>query len=326
MLLLAIVFMVTLALTGGAYLITQRTLENRESAKVRDRLAGRDARKKSDEKAVAGKPLFVGEDASGKTLVQRLITKLSLDRALQTLIEQAGVNWAPGQVVLGSLGAALVAVNVIWYLAHPAIRPFVAPLALTAGALPVGYLRLKRKRRIAAFEAQFPDALQFISRAMKAGHAFSVSLEMLHREFSQPLSGEFRRTFEEQNLGLPIDTALDKLARRMPLLDVQFFVAAVVLQKRTGGNLAEILDNLATLIRERFKLRGQIRAVSAQGRMSSMVLTAIPLVVSGILYFVNRPHMLFFLEEETGRWMALLAAGFVAVGFLVMQQIVKIEV
>jgi tight adherence protein B len=149
---------------------------------------------------------------------------------------------------------------------------------------------------------------------------------MLHKEFAEPLAGEFRRAFEEQNLGLPIDTALEKLARRMPMLDVQFFVAAVILQKRTGGNLAEILDKLSTLIRERFKLRGQIRSISAHGRLSSAVLTAIPIVVGIMMYFVNPEHMQFFVEEEVGRLMAGLAVGFVILGYFVMRQIVKIEV
>ncbi len=111
---------------------------------------------------------------------------------------------------------------------------------------------------------------------MRAGHAFSVSLEMIHREFQEPLAGEFRRTFEEHNLGLPLDVALQKLAKRVPSLDVHFFVSAVLLQKRTGGNLAEILDKLAYVIRERFKLRGRIRAVSAHGRMTGTALSCIP--------------------------------------------------
>ena len=124
---------------------------------------------------------------------------------------------------------------------------------------------LKRKARLQRFEELFPDALEFVSRSMRAGHAFSVSLEMIHREFQEPIAGEFRRTFEEHNLGLPIEVALQKLAKRVPSLDVHFFVSAVLLQKRTGGNLAEILDKLAYVIRERFKLRGRIRAVSAHG-------------------------------------------------------------
>jgi len=208
--------------------------------------------------------------------------------------------------------------------------PYFKSLAVVVGAvcglLPLLFLRRKRKSRMARFETQFPDALEFVSRSMRAGHAFSVSLEMLHQEFPDPLGGEFKRTFDEQNLGLPMDVALEKLGRRIHMIDVQFFVSAVLLQKRTGGNLAEILDKLAGLIRERFKLRGQIRTISAQGRMSGAVLTAIPIVVGCIMFYVNPEHMRFFSDDPYGTWMAGLAVGFQILGFLVIRKIVNIEV
>ncbi len=322
MTLLLIIFVVTMALSGITYLVATRKLEERDTAKVHDRLVGKTQPAESGAQAT---PLFLLDSERHKSLLAKLLTALNADRGLQELIEQAGLGWAPGQVVLASLGLGLVAFNVVWYMFLP-FRELAFVLGPGAMLLPLAFLRWKRTRRIRAFEAQFPDSLQFIARAMRAGHAFSVSLEMLHKEFPDPLGGEFRRAFEEQNLGLPIDVALEKLAKRLPLMDTQFFVAAVVLQKRTGGNLAEILDNLSKLIRERFKLRGEIRTISAQGRMSSMVLTAIPVVVATMLYFVNRPHMMFFVENEWGRLMAMLALAFVVAGFLIMSRIVKIEV
>ena len=326
MALLAIIFIATLAVSGLTYVFVQKTFQTRESAKVRDRLAGKPAaRKKKAGGDDGSKPLFLsGDDA--KTLLAKALQKLNVDRGLNTLVEQAGVTWAPGQVALACVSFALVAFNLCWYLAPPQIKELAFLISPAAGSLPLLYLKRKRKKRIFAFEGQLPDALQFIARAMRAGHAFSVSLEMLHKEFSQPLSGEFRRAFEEQNLGLPMESALEKLAQRMPLLDVQFFVAAVVLQKRTGGNLAEILENLSVLIRERFKLRGEIRSISAQGRLSSLVLTCIPLTVAVMMYFVNRQHMMFFVEDEIGNLMAGAAIGFVLLGYFVMSRIVKIEV
>ncbi len=221
--------------------------------------------------------------------------------------------------------ATLAAFNAVWYLTPFGVMPSIAA-AGAAGVAPFVYIRRLRKKRVAAFESQFPDSLQFIARAMRSGHAFSVSLEMVHQEFPNPLGGEFRRTFEEQNLGLPMQTALEKFGERMPLMDVRFFIAAVLLQKRTGGNLAEILDKLAGLIRDRFKLRGQIRTISAHGKLSSIVLTAIPAVVGILMWFVHREHMQFFIEDEMGQWMALLALGLQALGYLVMRQIVKVEV
>jgi tight adherence protein B len=161
---------------------------------------------------------------------------------------------------------------------------------------------------------------------MRAGHAFSVSLEMLHREFQEPLSGEFRRTFDEHNLGLPLDQALMKLAKRVPSLDVHFFVSAVMLQKRTGGNLAEILDKLAYVIRERFKLRGKIRAISAHGRMTGMALTIIPLSVALMMFYVNPSYVSFFIEEEVGNIMMGAAIFLQILGYLIIRKIVTIEI
>jgi tight adherence protein B len=161
---------------------------------------------------------------------------------------------------------------------------------------------------------------------MRAGHAFSVSLEMIHREFQEPVAGEFRRTFEEHNLGLPIEIALQKLATRVPSLDVHFFVSAVLLQKRTGGNLAEILDKLAYVIRERFKLRGRIRAVSAHGKMTATALSAIPAAVAVLMFYTNPDYVKFFFKDDTGNIMLGSAVFLQMVGYLIMKKIVNIEV
>ncbi len=323
MILLALLFTVTLAITGVTWWAVQRTLSGRDAVKVRDRLAGKAP---SATTKIQAQALFDAADGERQALLPRLLSWLNVDKSLEGLLDQAGSSWTSGQVLLSMLVAGLVAFNLCWYMAPPQIRQIGFPIALGAAILPILYLKRRKTTRVYAFEGQFPDALQFIARAMRAGHAFSVSLEMLHKEFAEPLSGEFRRAFEEQNLGLPIDTALEKLARRMPMLDVQFFVAAVILQKRTGGNLAEILDKLSTLIRERFKLRGQIRSISAHGRLSSAVLTCIPISVGVLMYFVNPDHMKFFVEDEMGRLMAGLAVAFVILGYVVMRQIVKIEV
>lgn len=324
---LVIIFIFVLVLSTGIYLAVHSFFDKRDAGAVRDRLADRPAAPVNDGAARPGQKAALFEAGSApKSIGGRILTWFDMDRRLHQMAEQAGVEWMPGQIVMGCLGLAFAAFNLCWYMLPPGIRYVSFIAAAGGGALPLLYLRRARRKRIAAFEAQFPDALLFVARAMRAGHAFSVSLDMLQKEFDKPLSSEFHIVFEEQNLGLPIDIALDKLAKRMPMLDVRFFVAAVVLQKRTGGNLGEILEKLAGLIRERFKLRGQIRTISAHGRMSSAVLTAIPIVVAIMMYFVNRAHMMFFVEEETGQWMAGLAVAFVCAGFLIMRQIVKIEV
>jgi len=214
---------------------------------------------------------------------------------------------------------------VAWHAA-PLYREYaVAPgLALAAG--PALFVIRKRRARLKKFEEQFPESLEFLARSMRAGHAFSVALEMIHSEFQEPLAGEFRRAFDEQNLGLPLDVALEKMAQRVPLMDVHFFVSAVLLQKRTGGNLAELLDKLAYLIRERFKLRGRIRAISAHGRMTGMVLSMIPVAVGLIMFYVNPFYAQFFVEDETGRMMMAGAIGLQLLGYGVIKKIVSIEV
>jgi tight adherence protein B len=194
------------------------------------------------------------------------------------------------------------------------------------GVMPLLHIVRTKNKRLHKFEEQFPESLEFVARSMRAGHAFSVSLEMIHREFQEPLAGEFRRTFDEHNLGMPLDAALLKLAHRIPLLDVHFFVSAVLLQKRTGGNLAEILDKLAYLIRERFKLRGKIRAISAHGRMTGIALTMIPVGVATLMFYVNPSYASFFFEDEIGNYMVGAAVALQVVGYLIIRKIVSIEV
>jgi tight adherence protein B len=223
-----------------------------------------------------------------------------------------------------AFGAGFV---VAWVLLPGAIpRAFAFLVGLVIAPFPFGYVFMQRRSRLSKFEAIFPETLEFISRSMRAGHAFSVSLEMIYREFAEPVSGEFRRTFEEANLGLPIEVALQGLAKRIPSLDVHFFVSAVLLQKRTGGNLAEILDKLAYVIRERFKLRGRIRAVSAHGRMTATSLSCIPVAVSILMFYTNPDYVKFFFEDQVGNIMMGVAIGLQIIGYLIMKKIVNIEV
>jgi tight adherence protein B len=218
----------------------------------------------------------------------------------------------------GFLGATIITANT-----HPLVA---LAAAAVLGLLPLWYVRRKGRRRVHSFEEQFPDCLEFVARSMRAGHAFSVAIEMAHREFSDPLGGELRRTFEEQNLGQPLEIVLRKLSQRVPSMDVQFFVSAVLLQKRTGGNLAELLDKLAQLIRERFKLRARIRAVSAQGLMSGRILSAIPAGVAVMMFAINPQYGRFFMDDPVGRELLAAALGLQLLGYLIITKIVTFEV
>ena len=293
-----------------------------------DRLKGRLLGTSKPKKAKTGgvnQSLIQGEEKAA-LLAVKFLQKYQLQAKLENLIEQAGMKWSVSRFINTTLIACVGGWAFAWIMLPPQLRRLSYLIAIAAAALPLLFVTRKRTGRMRRFEELFPDSLEFVARSMRAGHAFSVSLEMIHREFQEPLAGEFRRTFEEHNLGLPLDMALQKLAQRVPSLDVHFFVSAVLLQKRTGGNLAEILDKLAYVIRERFKLRGRIRAISAHGRMTGIALTCIPLAVGIIMFYVNPEYAKFFFLDDVGNIMLVAAITLQVIGYIVIKQIVKIEV
>lgn len=325
---MAIFIMIAVAVWLGSmaiwYLVTN-VLKSKDVDKIKSRLAGKEpkAKVKSEKR---GPALIEAEDLQTGKFALKVLKKWDLQQKLQTMLEQAGLKWRLARLVHACLGCFLLGYLGVHFFIPPKYRVLGLIPAFGCGFLPILHVLRKRKSRLHRFEELFPDSLEFVSRSMRAGHAFSVSLEMIHREFQEPLASEFKRAFEEHNLGLPLDVALEKLAKRVPLLDVQFFVSAVILQKRTGGNLAEILDKLAFIIRERFKLRGKIRSISAHGKMTGTALSSIPMVVAGMMFFTNREYILFFFNDEVGNYMMVAGLGLQALGYWIIQQIVKIEV
>lgn len=302
--------------------VATNVMRKRDVDQMKDLVSGKTPRSR----AGGGSASLMKTDKQPKREVfARMVLGQDLNQKLRTFIEQAGVDWDPARVVFTSLILAVVGFNLFWYIV-PRGQPisFIGVFAGLAG--PFLFIYSRRRKRLRKFEAQFPDALEFAARAMRSGHAFSVSLEMLHKEYAPPLGEEFRRTFDEQNLGLPLEVALERLGSRVPLLDVQFFVSAVMLQKRTGGNLAGLLDNLAYLMRERFKLRGRIRAVSAHGRISGLVLSMIPLAVALMMFVTNPEYILFFLDDPDGKIMLVVCIFLQLLGFVSIRKIVDIGV
>jgi tight adherence protein B len=295
-----------------------------EVQRVKERLLGKTKRQKSQGSAEA--PALIKSDEQQTSLAQKVLDNLQLAERVESLIEQAGLRWTPAKLMQMALAGGLGGFCFAWYLMPPPFDRLAWLTGLGGFCLPLLYVIRKGKARMKKFEELFPDSLEFVARSMRAGHAFSVSLEMIHREFSEPLAGEFRRTFDEQNLGLPLDIALQNLAKRVPLLEVHFFVSAVLLQKRTGGNLSELLDKLAVLIRERFKLRGRIKAISAHGRITATTLSIIPLAVAFLMFYTNREYVEFFVKDPVGNEMAGVAIFFQLVGYLIMKKIVSIEI
>jgi tight adherence protein B len=292
--------------------------------RIRQRLHGSPKEKARKQGEDQPKELIQREDTVTARVTVKLLQKWALHDKLQELLEQAGLKWKVPRLIHACMACFIGTYVLLWQIAD--LRMIGLALSAGAGALPVWYVTRKRNSRMSKFEEQFPESLEFVARSMRAGHAFSVSLEMIHREFQEPLASEFKRTFEEHNLGLPLETSLQKLAKRVPLLDVHFFVSAVLLQKRTGGNLAEILDKLAYVIRERFKLRGRIKAVSAHGKMTGMALTLIPVGCGVILFYVNPYYATFFFHDEVGHYMIAAALGLQLLGYAIIQKIVTIEV
>jgi tight adherence protein B len=301
-----------------------RAFRHSDLDRLKSRLLGTNKSKKN--KGLAQNASLIHTDEKNSLLSAKFFQRFQLQTKLQEMLEQAGMKWTTHRLVNTCLLAVVAGWAVAWILLPGHFQRFSYLAGLLTGLLPILHVAHKRTVRMRRFEELFPDSLEFVARSMRAGHAFSVSLEMIHREFQEPLAGEFRRTFEEHNLGLPLDVALQKLGKRIPSLDVHFFVSAVLLQKRTGGNLAEILDKLAYVIRERFKLRGRIRAISAHGRMTGAALTCIPIGVAVIMFYVNPEYVRFFFLDEVGNLMLGAAVVLQLIGYAIIRQIVKIEV
>jgi tight adherence protein B len=240
------------------------------------------------------------------------------------LIDQAGSKTGVSTVLVTSLALGIgLAFVVTMVLRHPA---GLVPGFLLGASAPFGVLLRKRSVRVRRFEEQFPEALDLLSRAIKAGHAFQTAMGMVAEEGADPMGPEFRKTFEEQNYGLPLKDALNNLATRMPLLDVRFFVTAVLIQRETGGNLSEILDNLAHVVRERFKILRQVRVYTAHGRLTGYVLLALPAFLAVALMLINPEHMGVLFTERMGQVMIAGTVVMQTIGYFWIRKVVKIEV
>jgi len=240
------------------------------------------------------------------------------------LFDQADVSLSAAQFFGISGGLAAAGGVAVWVAK---LNPFLIPLAAVIGALlPLTWLLLKRKRRLKAFQAQLPDALELIARALRAGHSLAAGLNLVADEMPAPVGVEFGRAFEEQNLGIPLEDALKSLCRRVPNLDLKFFATAVILQRTTGGDLAEILDKIGYLIRERFRIWGQVQALTGEGRLSGIVLLALPPVLFLAVYNLNPKYASKLFTDPMGQQMLFFAAVTQIIGALVIRKIVNIKV
>ncbi|HLZ34469.1 MAG TPA: type II secretion system F family protein [Nitrospira sp.] len=206
--------------------------------------------------------------------------------------------------------------------------PFLLALlsAVVCGVLPAGYLFWLKSQRMAMFERQLPEALELVSRALKAGHAFSVGLKLVGDEAADPIGVEFRRVFDEVSMGVALPQALQNMTDRLDCVDLRFFVTSVLVQRETGGNLAEIIDSLAGLIRRRFELQLRVKALSAEGRFSAVILFFLPLVVGGVLFKMNPEYMTTLFTDPMGQNMVMVGSFLMVTGAIIMKRMVDIKV
>src|SRR5215467_16337308 len=218
------------------------------------------------------------------------------------------------------IGSSLIA---SYFISH---FYFSLPIAILAAAMPFIVVAFKRNRRLHKFEEYFPEALDLLGRAVRAGHAFTTGLEMISKECPEPLAGEFRTAFEEQNFGLPLRDALLNIAERVPRIDVRFFVTAILIQKETGGNLAEILDGLSRVIRDRFRIYRDVQVKTAQGRLTAAILIVLPIFLGIVLTALNPDYMKVLFEDPRGPLVIAIAAGLQVIGSAILWKIIHFEV
>ena len=257
--------------------------------------------------------------------LHELLATMRRAQPLRVLHRQADCRIPLGSLVLAMPLLGLLGLfGGVWILRFPFIIALV-PAALL-GAAPVGYLYWLKTQRMRHFDQQLPEALELVSRALRAGHAFSVGLKLVGEEAADPMGIEFRRVFDEVSMGVALPQALQNMTERLDSVDLRFFVTSVLVQRETGGNLAEIIDGLAGLIRKRFELHLKVRALSAEGRFSGIILFCLPLILAMLLYQMNPEYMGLLFTDPIGQTMIMIGSFLMVTGAFVMKRIITIKV
>ena len=256
--------------------------------------------------------------------VHRLLVHWTWSSRLRDFVSQAGMKTKPAKLLLMSVVIGLGS-YLITKILYPQF-PVALLAAILATVAPFSIVALKRRRRLREFEAHFPEALDLLGRAVRAGHAFTTGLEMIAKESSEPVAGEFRATFEEQNFGLPLRDALLNMTERIPLVDVRFFVTALLIQKETGGNLVEILDGLAHVIRDRFRIYREVKTRTAQGRLTAGILISLPPLMALLLMIINPHYIRILFDDPAGPLILSVAATMQLIGSMLLWKIIHFEV
>jgi tight adherence protein B len=321
MIAVVLAFVLGVALVMGAFAGINKLPEILARRRLEGRLQELSA---PPEESPTGASLLKAEGGGPLPALDRLFGGTAKGFVLRRWIEQSGMKISLSALLLVAVGSAVLFAAIAGVVTR---TPWSLPIGAAMGfGLPFLVLRIKRTRRLRKFEEEFPEALDLISRALKAGHAFATGLKMAADEMGEPVGPEFRKTFDEQNFGLPLKDALENLTLRIPNIDVKFFSTAVLIQRETGGNLSEILENLAHVVRERFKILRQVRVYTAHGRLTGYVLLALPAVLAIALSFINPEHMNLLFRERVGQILLMVALVMQTAGFLWIKQVIKIEV
>jgi tight adherence protein B len=282
-----------------------------------DLLVGRRAAKDSSADMLLKQAL---NEVDKKNLLDKLTPEVF---NLTKVIEQADANFKPS--ALFGVGVALAALG--GTIGFVLVNPYVAPvLAALFFAVPFGWLFFKRSRRLGKFAGQLPEGMELIARALRAGHSLAAGLHVVAEEMPQPIAKEFGRVYEEQNLGISLDDALKNLTDRLPNLDLKFFVTSVAIQRQTGGDLAEILDRIGYVIRERYKILGQVKALTAEGRLSGIVLIALPICLFLLMLWMKPDYISMLWTDPMGQKMSIGAIVMMVIGAYSIKKIIDIKV
>jgi tight adherence protein B len=303
---------------GGFYLFVLRP-ETREQTALRKRLRGSIA----PEQARVGTLESPAERLSGMKALNVVLSRTSgISGPLERMITQSGLKVTVGTLLLASALLGCVTYLVVKELTY---FTYLGLAAAPFGAMvPFVVVRVARTKRLRLFEEQFPEAIALLARSLRAGHSFPTGLTMVADEIPAPVGSEFKLVHDRQNFGMPLSDALKGLADRVPVLDARFFVTAVLTQRETGGNLSEVLDNLATVIRDRFRVKRQVRVLTAHGRITGWILAGLPPSLAGVLCFISPEHMTTLVTDPMGIQM-LAVAGFLQVsGTLIIRKLVDV--
>jgi len=315
---IAVFSLVLLAVVGGYFLLWAG---RSEKAEVRRRISLLELRNLRD----ADVPEFLKKEVLSEVpLLNRLLSRVNIATRIDRRLRQADMKMPVGTFLLLSLVLFSLGIVAGRILHWPTILSVVVGIALLS--VPNIIIDIKRRRRLKRFMNHFPEALEMFARSLRAGHSFTGAIQLVAQEMPAPIGPEFSKVFEEQNLGIPLRQALIGMTDRVDTLDVKFFVTAILIQRETGGNLAEIIDKIAYVIRERFRVQGQLKIFTAQARITGTILALLPVGVAVLLWMLNPEYMKPLWVEKTGKILIAVAVTMQILGFLVIRKIIRIKI